>query len=128
MKSYIQNMVEKPAPEGICISRPPALCLAPGPGPGPQPRPPICIYRPWPPICVYRPWPQICIYRAWLQIFIFRPWSVRSLGLQIPTLSPQSVFTGPGLRFLLPSSEFAFTFLSIVVAVTAVLLAIIVIS
>ena len=26
---------------------------------------------------------------------------------------PQSVFTGPGLRFLLPCSEFAFTFLSI---------------
>ena len=51
-----------------------------------------------------------------------------TLGLHIPTLSPQFVFTGPGLRFLSPCSEFAFTFLSIVVAVAAVLLAIVVIS
>ena len=29
---------------GVCVSRPPALCLAPGPGPWP-----------WPPICIYRP-------------------------------------------------------------------------
>ena len=92
------------------------------------PWPPICVYRPWPPICIYRPWPPICVYRPWLQIFIYRPWSVWSLGLQIPTLSPQSVFTGPGLRFLLPCSEFAFTFLSIVVAVAVVILAIVVTS
>ena len=39
---------------------------------------------------------------------------------------PQSVFTGPGLRFLLPCSEFAFAFLSIVISVAAVLLAIVV--
>ena len=89
-------------------------------GPRPWPQPPICIYRPWPPICIYRP-P--------LQIFIYWPWSVRSLGLQIPTLSPQPVFTGSGLRFLLPCSEFAFTFLQQwLVAVAAVLLAIAVIS
>ena len=49
-------------------------------------------------------------------------------GLADTNLVPQSVFTGPGLRFLLPCSEFAFTFLSIVVAVAAVLLAIVVIS
>ena len=49
-------------------------------------------------------------------------------GLADTNLAPQSVFTGPGLRFLLPCSEFAFTLLSIVVAVPAVLLAIAVIS
>ena len=109
---------------------PPALTLTPGPGSqfvftglGPQ-----FVYLPWPQICIYRPWHPICVYRSWLQIFIYRPWSVRSLGLQIPTLSPQSVFTGLGLRFLLPCFEFAFTFLSVVVAVAAVLLAIVVIS
>ena len=106
----------------ICVYRPwPPICIY-------RPWPLICVYRPWPPICIYRPWHPICVYRPWLQIFICRPWSVRSLGLQILTLSPQSVFTGPGLRFLLPCSEFAFTFLSIVVAVAAVLLAIVVIS
>ena len=82
------------------------------PAPGP-------IAWPWPPTCICRPWPQI---------FIYRPWSVRSLGLHIPTLSPEFVFTRPGLRFLSPCSEFAFTFLSIVVAVAAVILAIAVIS
>ena len=54
---------------------------------------------------------------AWPPIFFYRRWSVRSLGLHIPPLSPQFVFTGPDLRFLLPFSEFTFTFLSIVVAV-----------
>ena len=65
---------------------------------------------------------------AWPQIFFYRRWSVRSLGLHIPTLSPQFVFTGPDLRFLLLCSDFAFTFLSIVVAVAVVILAIVVIS
>ena len=65
--------------------------------------------------------PQICIYRPWLQIFIYRSWSVWSLGLGIPTLSPQFVFTGPGLQFVLPCSEFVFTFLFVVVAVVAVI-------
>ena len=41
---------------------------------------------------------------------------------------PQFVFTGPALRFLLPRSEFTFTFLSIVVAAPVVILAIVVIS
>ena len=86
---------------------PPALVSPPPP----RPLPPICVYRPCPPICIYRPWPQICIYRLWPQIFIYQPWSVRSLGLHIPTLPPQFLFTGPGLRFLLPCSEFAFNLL-----------------
>ena len=43
-------------------------------------------------------------------------------------MTPQFVFTGPGLRFLLRWSKFAFTFLSIVVAVAVVKLAIVVIS
>ena len=41
------------------------------------------------------------------QIFICRLRSVRSLSLHMPTLSPQFVFTGSGLRFLLPCSELA---------------------
>ena len=32
---------------GLCISRTPALCLAPIPGPGRRHLPLICIYRPW---------------------------------------------------------------------------------
>ena len=86
---------------GICISRPPTLCWDPGPGldPGRRPWPTVCIYRPWSPICVYRPWPSICVYRPWPPICIYRSWSLRSLGLHIPTLSPQFVFTGPNLRF-----------------------------
>ena len=124
---------------GICISRlrpsawPPALvpslylpaldpnlCL--------PALPPICIYRPWPQICIYRSWSPICIYQPWPEIFIYRPWSVRNLDLHIPTLSPQFAFTDPGLRFLLLCNDFAFTFLSIVVAVTVVILAIVVTS
>ena len=50
--------------------------------------------RPWP-----WPRPPICIYRPWPLIFVYRPW-------------PQSVFTGPGLRFLLTCLEFVFTFLA----------------
>ena len=75
-----------------------------------------------------RPWPQICFYWSWLQIFLYRPWSPRSPSLHTPTSSPRFVFTGPGLQFLLPSPEFAFNFLSIVVAVAVVILAIVVIS
>ena len=100
----------------------------PATGPLLGPWPSICIYWPWPPICVYRSWPPICIYWPWLQIFIYRPWSVRSLRLHIPALSPQFAFTGPALRFLLLCSDFAFAFLSIVVAVAVVTLAIVVTS
>ena len=42
---------------------------------------------------------------------------MRSLGLRMPTLSPQFVFAGPDLRFLLLCSDFAFALLSAVVAV-----------
>ena len=77
---------------GLCISRPPALCLAPGP----QPWSLICIYRPWPLICIYRPWPSICIYRPWPPICIYRPW----LPICIYRPCPLFVFTGPGLQFL----------------------------
>ena len=57
--------------------------------------PPICIYRPWPPICIYRPWPPPCVYLK----FVFTG-SARCLSLHLLTLSPQFVFTGPGLRFV----------------------------
>ena len=109
---------------------------APGPGPGPRTRPPICIYRPWPPICVYRPWPQICIYRPWPPICVYRPWSkflftglVSSKpGLADTNLVPPICIYWPWPTIFITCSEFAFTFLSIVVAVAAVLLAIVVIS
>ena len=82
---------------GICISRPPTLCLAPGPGSGHRLWPPICIYRLWPPICIYRPWPPICICHPWLPICIYRPWPrillpARGLSLHRATFSPQFVF------------------------------------
>ena len=98
----------------VCISRPPALCLALGPGPLPRSWSPnlsfrlqssICAYRPWHPICIYRLWPPIFIYRSYLPIFIYRAWlpiciyrswptillSVRGLSLHISTLCPQFV-------------------------------------
>ena len=53
---------------------------------------------------------------------------MRSLGLRMPTLSPQFVFTSPGLRFLLLCSDFAFALLSAVVAVAVVVLAMVVAS
>ena len=73
---------------GLSISRPPALCLAPGPDPGPDPWPPVRMYWPWPRICIYRPWPPICIYQPWLATLL----PVRGLSFHIPTLSPQLVF------------------------------------
>ena len=81
-------------------------------GPRPWPWPPMCIYRPWHQICIYQPWHQICTSRPWPPIWIYRFWppicvypkflftgSTR-LSLHIPTLSPQFVFTGPGLWFV----------------------------
>ena len=41
----------------ICVSRPPALALAPGPSPVLLPS--ICIYRPRLSICFYHPWHPI---------------------------------------------------------------------
>ena len=85
----------------------------PSPLLGPRPWPPICVCRPWHQICIYQPWPPIPIYRPWSPICIYRLWpppcvypkfvfagSARCLSLHIPTLPPQFVFTGPGLRFL----------------------------
>ena len=117
MKELNEIVASRNVRRGYLYFQAPALCLDPSPGP-----------RSWPPICIYRPWSPICIYRPWPQIFFYRPWSVRGLGLHIPTLSPQFVFAGPGLRFLFPCSDFAFTFLSIVVAVAVVILALVVTS
>ena len=113
------NLYYRPWPP-ICIYRPwpsiciyrswPPICIC-------WPWPPICIYRPWPPICIYRPLPQIFIYRSWPQIFIYQPWPVRSLSLHIPILSHKFLFNDPDLRFILPGSELAITFLLVVVAV-----------
>ena len=108
MKELNEIVASRNVRRGYLYFQAPALCLDPSPGP-----------RSWPPICIYRPWPQF---------FFYRPWSVRGLGLHIPTLSPQFVFAGPGLRLLFPCSDFAFTFLSIVVAVAVVILALVVTS
>ena len=74
-----------------CISRTPALCLAPGPGltpgPGSQPWFPICIYRPWSPICIYRSRPPIFIYRPRPPIFIWS-WSLNCIYQPWPRLLP----------------------------------------
>ena len=104
---------------GICISRPPALCLAHGPGPQ--------FYLPAlaPNLCLPAPAPNLCLPALAPNFYL--P-ALVSLGLHIPTLSPQFVFTGSDLRLLLLCSDFAFTFLSIVVAVAVVILAIVVTS
>ena len=78
---------------GICISRPPALCLAPDPGPqfvftGPGPQ--FVFIGPGPKFVFTGPGQNLCL-PALVQIFIIRPWSVRSLSLQIPTLSPPNL-------------------------------------
>ena len=128
---------------GVCISRPPALRLAPSLSPGPQPCPPICVCRPWPPICIYWSWPPIVF---------------TSPGPQFAFTSPgsQFVFTGPGLQFYFqsrawiciyqpclfnlclylrlwpttcingPGPEFAFTLLLVVVAVVAVVVVLVI--
>ena len=70
-------MMEK----GICISRPPALCLAPSPGPGPRPRTPALALN---------------LYLLALAPNLYLP-AQSGLSLHIPTLSPQFVFAGPGL-------------------------------
>ena len=60
--------------------------------------------------------------------FYLSPLVSQEPGLAYTNLVPQFVFTGSGLRFLLLCSDFAFTFLSIVVAVAVVILAIVVTS
>ena len=66
--------------------------------------------RPWPwsrpPVCIYRPWRPICVYRPWPPICIYWPWSTIFINV---------------LRICI-------YLLSLVVAVAAVLLAIVVIS
>ena len=44
-----------------------------------------------------------------------------------PCPSPQFAFTGPGLRFVLPCSEFEFVFLFVVVAVVVIVVVIVVV-
>ena len=73
------------APGLLLGLRPRSLALAPN----------LYFYRPWPPSCIYRPWPPPCVYPKF--VFTGSAWG---LSLHIPTLSPQFVFTGPGLRFV----------------------------
>ena len=127
---YILNPIQY-INKGICFSRPsplpPALTLAQ-----------IFIYqpRPWPPISGYRPWPLLCLSALTPNLYS-RPWSPNFClpalvspepGFAYTKIVPPICIYWPGLRFLLPCSEFEFIFLSIVVAVAVVILAIAVIS
>ena len=107
--------------KGICISRPPALCLAPAPGPGHQ----FLFTGPGLQFVFTGPGPQFVFTGPGPKFLFTGPG--RSLGLHIPTLSPQFVFVGPGLRFFITVLWFCiFTFLSIVVALAVVILTIVV--
>ena len=133
---------------GIYISRAPVLCLAPGPSPGSQ----FVFIGPGPNFCLpvlapnlYLPTLAPNSYSTALAPNLYLPTLAPNLylqalapnfyllalvslepGLAYTNLDPrQFVFTDPGLRFLLPYSEFAFTFLSIVVAVAEVIIALI---
>ena len=123
---------------GICISRPPALALATGPGlqfvftgPGPQ----FVFTGPGPQFVFNGPGPQFvftdpdlkCVFTGPGPKFLFTGLGPGP-GLAYTNLVPQFEFTDPGLRLFIPCSEFAFNFLSIVEAVTAVISAIVVIS
>ena len=106
---------------GISISRPPTLCLAPSTGPGLQ----FVYTSACPRFVLLALSPNL--YLLTLAPNLYLPALVsQEPGLHIPTLHPEFVFTGPGLRFLLQYSEFAFTFL--VVAVTVIILAMVAIS
>ena len=105
---------------GISISRPPALCLTPSTGPGPQ----VVFASACPQFALTALSPNL--YLLTLAPNLYLPALVsQEPGLHIPTLHPEFVFTGPVLRSLLQYSEFAFTFLSLVVAVTVIILAIV---
>ena len=124
---------------GIYTSRARVLCLAPGPSPGSQ----FVFIGPGPNFCLpvlapnlYLPTLAPNSYSTALAPNLYLPalapnfylLALVSLepGLAYTKLDPrQFVFTGPGLRFLLPYSEFAFTFLSIVVPVAEVVIALI---
>ena len=111
-------------------SWPLVLALAPGPGS------PICIYRPTRQFAFTgsssqfvftNPGPKF-VFTGPGPKFLFTGPGQSGAWACIYQLVPQFVFTSSGLRFLLPCSEFAFTFLSIVVAVAVVILAIVVFS
>ena len=91
---------------GICISWPPALCLAPGPGPkfvftglGTK----FVFISPGPKFVFTGPGLQFVFTGSDPQ-FVFTPnlylLAQPGLSLHIPTWSPQFVFTGPGLWFV----------------------------
>ena len=92
---------------GICISGPPALCFARSTGPGPQ-----FVFTSACPQFVF----NVPVPNLYLPALVSP-----EPGLHIPTLPPEYVFTGTGIRFLLQYSEFAFTFLLLVVAVTVII-------
>ena len=111
-------------------SWPLVLALAPGPGS------PICNYRPTrqftftgssSQFVFTNPGPKF-VFTGPGPKFLFTGPGQSGAWACIYQLVPQFVFTGSGLQLLLPCSEFAFTFLSIVVAVAVVILAIVVIS
>ena len=86
--------------KGICISRPPALCLALGPGPGPK----FVFTGPGTKFVFTSPGPQFVFTGPGSDLrFVFTPNlylpAQPGLSLHIPTLSTQFVFTGPGLWF-----------------------------
>ena len=82
---------------GICISRPYALCLAPGSGPWVPALAPN-LYLPALAPNLYLPAlaPNLYLPQFVLTPNLYLP-AQPSLILHIPTLSPQFVFTGPGL-------------------------------
>ena len=107
-----------------CISQPTALCLRPGSdldsrpqipnlglqfvftGPGPQ----VAFTSPGPQFAFKRSGPQFLFNCSgpWHQIFFYLPLPFRSLGLHVPTLSPQFVFICSSL-FVLSCYEFSFS-------------------
>ena len=108
---------------GICISGPPALCFAHSTGLGPQ----FVFNVPVPQFVFTDSSPKFVLLTLAPNLYLPALVS-QEPGLHIPTLHPEFVFTGPGLRFLLQYSEFAFPFLSLVVAVTVIILAMVAIS
>ena len=81
----------------ICISRPQALCLAPGPGPKfhlPTLAPNLCLPALAPNLYLSAVAPNLYLPALAPNLYLT---AQPSLSLHIPTLSPQFVFTGPGL-------------------------------
>ena len=96
---------------GVCVSQPPALCLTPGPGPqfvftGPGPKfvftgpgRQFVFTGPGTHPVFTNPDTKFVFTGPVYPKFVFTV-SARSLSLHIPTLSPQFLFTGTGLRFV----------------------------